>query len=869
MKLDDLFSTIYYKEVASLFQNICNTYYLKSKYKDKRLSLKRKKIKAIDDIMQISSDDCRDISSIDRLDTNRIIIYNEDFFKYDDKNISNEKIDNKNVKSFQNNFDNSSLFKLFEENLKNKFIHLNINDFNKTLKNNDKKNFPNNLNCQTSSNLEFDDYIAGEIKIYSDYLYNYFPSNFSELDVLFVDFIFNSNKNVETYLNLMLWENYLNHIELNKTIDFSNIFSVESEKSNSIQKIKMLKRGQTLMEYIIHYIEKNHFYSNQFNVFNHDFWKKIFLNIPFLINRVFSHLSHMLNSIKKNNNIVENENLEYKRSVLKTIMDILYNYLVKIRNLKEKRLLEGSLNSDINLSNNSYNHDYYDFECFEIYISNLLKEVLEISQYLDVRNVIEEMIPNFYFLMTPKMKLVIFDYLKSDIKKGYEITSENELNSLIFSKIINTIEYCLYADRTKLFMISEFFKLEDDLAGKKLIEIISDINLINLNNFDIKDIIELVKNCNEKCKNLIKFLVSSENTQIIKSYCFNKSITAVCKFYHVFKIFSKNCEVKMNDFFYEEIINDLNKITDDESIILGVKLKREILIISSNYPSEDLLFIIKNIFVNLSFDEFFTWILPFISDLTDYILEPEKRSNLIETFRIYLSKGVNIELGDNLYNVYNIGNNQELLEDHLKIKKTSNLFKEYFIPESSIKDGLIYLLFFLVTAKFFSVTSSLKNKESNEKSFSYQITKFVSIKNLSTDFIDVLVELLKNYEAKVKFLWNCYVYTLKKKSNEEEIRYTKSVVNMLNEIKSFNNDLLYLEMLEIVVIEDEKGFISKLLITYIIDNIDKLEKEDKRTSQLIKKIKDVIALLKTKFRDSLEKKKLEESIKERLNKLLK
>lgn len=115
MNLDDLFSSIYYKDIASLFQNICNTNYIKAKYKDKRISLKRKKIKAIDDVGIVSNNENKECSFLNCLDTNRIIIYNEDFFKYDDKPISNnEKNVNKNVDSFQESFDNSSIVKLFE-----------------------------------------------------------------------------------------------------------------------------------------------------------------------------------------------------------------------------------------------------------------------------------------------------------------------------------------------------------------------------------------------------------------------------------------------------------------------------------------------------------------------------------------------------------------------------------------------------------------------------------------------------------------------------------------------------------------------------------------------------------------------------------
>ncbi len=79
MNLDDLFSSIYYKDIASLFQNICNTNYIRAKYKDKRLSLKRKKINAIDDVGIVSNNENKEGSDINCLDSNRIIIYNEDF----------------------------------------------------------------------------------------------------------------------------------------------------------------------------------------------------------------------------------------------------------------------------------------------------------------------------------------------------------------------------------------------------------------------------------------------------------------------------------------------------------------------------------------------------------------------------------------------------------------------------------------------------------------------------------------------------------------------------------------------------------------------------------------------------------------------
>lgn len=872
MNLDDLFSSIYYKDIASLFQNICNTNYIRSKYKDKRLSLKRKKIKAIDDVGVVSSNnENKEGSHINCLDTNRIIIYNEDFFKYDDKPISNnEKNDNKNVDSFQESLDNSSIVKLFEENFKNKFT-LDYNALNKTFEITDDKHFPNNFNFPTSSNFELKHYIAGQIKIYSDFLYSYFPSNFSELDTQLIDFIFNNNQNVETFLNLVLWENYLNHIELNKSIDFSNILSAENEKNNGINKLKIMKRGKLLMNYIVEHIEKNHFYSNQFGIFNHENWKLIFHKIPFMTSRVFSHLSYVLNTIKKSS-FKEVEYLDYKKSFIKTFLEILYEYLLKIINLKEKKILEGHENSDINLSINNYNHEYYDFEEFEINISSILIEILEITKNYDIRSVTEELIPNFYSLMSPNMKNTIFNYLKIDIKKDYDVTSENELNHIIFTKILNTIEFCLYADTTKLFILSEFFKLEDPVVTKRLIEIISENNLINFNNFDIQDVVELIKNCNEKCFELLKFLVTIENNQIIKSYSFNKSISAVCRFYENFKAFTKDNECNFENFFNEYFLKELNNNNVDESILLGIKLKRMFLTVLANYPAEDRLTLMKSLFYNISFDEFFTWVLPFITDLTYYIFEPDKRTNLIETFKQFLSKGVNIDLGNKLYFVYNeIAEDNINSKDDLRPKKSYYLYEENFLPQSSIKDGLIYLLFFFVVAKYFSSylkTNSLKGKETNDKSFSNQINKYVNLKNLSSDFIDRLVDLLKNYEEKIKFLWNCYVHTLKKKNNEDELRYTKSVVNMLSEIKSFMNSQFYLEMLEVIVIDDERGYISKLLITFIVDNIDMLEKEDKKTSYIIKKIKDVMALLKTKFRDYIEK-KIGDVMKERINKLLK
>jgi hypothetical protein len=389
--------------------------------------------------------------------------------------------------------------------------------------------------------------------------------------------------NLKSYTNWIYTKS-----SLNDTLDKSIIETLF--KSSYIQNEKMIlyliwedyfyKKEQStrlniLLNLIFDYIEVNKHYFSKFNMFDYENWTFFMLQIPEPNERMFSHIEKIISFYSSVKYTDINERKNFYTAIIDVNFELFNRIKLQVKLKGQNDILQNETMKFINLQDK---------------VIDTLIKLIELSEVNpDIFRILNERLPKFYVQISKNQIEKIYKFLKDNLDKDYDL-NETQLKDFAKARVITVTSFILYCDQSKINLIVDIFKKNDELIVKVTKDIIKTKGLLmHLQQESIDKLLDGAANCED----LLYFLVEPELKHTDK--------------FNIYDLIDNNPPN------HKSI-----KINDDLKLKSKISIKSKLLDVSLCYKNNQ---VVKNLIENMfttkiSLQEFLIWFFPHIIKLS-------------------------------------------------------------------------------------------------------------------------------------------------------------------------------------------------------------------------------------------------------------
>lgn len=391
-----------------------------------------------------------------------------------------------------------------------------------------------------------------EIKSYTNWLYTK-PTTNDNLDKALIETLFKSSYSQnEKMILFLIWEDYF----------------YKKEQSNRLTNI---------INFAFDYIETNKHYFSKFNMFDYDNWSFFMLQIPEPNERMFNHLEKIISFYSSVKYTDTNERKNFYTAIIEVNFELFSRIKIQIK-------LKGQ--------NDSLQNETLKFINLQDKVIDILLKLIELSEINpDIFRLLNERLPKFYSQISKSQIDKIYKYLKENLDKEYDL-NETQLKEFAKARVITITSFILYCDQSRINLVVDIFKKNDELIVKVTKDIIKTKGLLlHLQQESIDKLLDGAGSCEE----LLYFLVDPEMKYTEKLTLYDLVNQANATY-----------------------ISPTIKLNDDHKLKSKIAMKSKILDVSLCHKNNQVVKnLIESMFTNkISLQEFSFWFFPQIIKLS-------------------------------------------------------------------------------------------------------------------------------------------------------------------------------------------------------------------------------------------------------------